>query len=1070
MGRNSELLNMKILRMMSVLLALPMIGIAATPKVRAAAGPTINTVTISPIPALVGGQVRFQVDADPVGGGALTYRWLYGDTQDSGFNALNFDISRAYAAAGHYTVTVEVQESGGSADGTSSTTRPLTVTNPLTANKPNNSSTIILDSGVTPRVWVVNPDQDTVTCMSLAPALIAEIPVGQAPRTLAECKVDGRIWVVSQQHPSVSIIHPTTFVLEHVIPLPHGSLPYGIAMSPNGDFAYVTLQGSGGVKKISTATRQVVSTSTLPASARGVSVKSNGNLLVTRFISPQSDPLLSFSVQAFKDGNHGEVVELNANLVFVRTFNLAIDPGPFPSDADPDFGPSGVPPAAIGSRGVPNYLTSLVITPDGKRAWVPSKKDNVQRGRSSIRHAPIAVTTPPGAEVAETTYRAIVSSLDLVNNVEPALVPATQERFDVDNSEMPQAACTSPLGDYLFIALQGNNRVQVRDLIHAPSSPIPFLVNGLGDATGGLAPQGIVYDSVNNVIYVQNYMSRTISKMNAAPILAGNGGVANLGPATTVSTIVGGDKLATLVLQGKQIFYNAADTRMSQQGYISCAGCHLDGGSDARVFDFTGRGEGLRNTVMLQGRGGTGHGNVHWSANFDEIQDFENDIQKFFLGSGFSGGLPNAPLGTPNAGRPSAGAELDQLAAYVASLTKVSRSPFRNSNGTLTATGAAGEAVFKSMNCQQCHNSRNFSDSTVGTSAPVVNPVAPHVGDPPTLHSIGTIKIPTSGQRLGGTLDGIDTPTLKGVWQTAPYLHNGFAATLDAVFSDNLVTAHFVANSTQRFQLAEYVREIDEIDAPPVGAQTNNVTITSVFTGRPYSLGTAESTALPFVDRSYTITGGTLMNVANILVRTAEDDKLIATGSHLTLTFGAGATWTVCVCYDGRGGVVRPDWLNNGFGLSGETVTISSIATPMNVRELTGVTATTLTFGGNLATGATGALRNYFVILKKTGGSEVWEEGPLNKKEWVHDQDADGDGLLDEYEAVNLLSPWVVNTGGGATVDEDKFFVGSTTQFMNQGVPGGSGGGGGGGGGCGLAGFEFLLPLALFRLARRRKA
>ncbi len=46
---------------------------------------------------------------------------------------------------------------------------------------------------------------------------------------------------------------------------------------------------------------------------------------------------------------------------------------------------------------------------------------------------------------------------------------------------------------------------------------------------------------------------------------------------------------------------------------------------------------------------------------------------------------------------------------------------------------------------------------------------------------VGTLRT-TSGQRLGAALTGIDTPTLLGVWDTAPYFHDGSAATLDDVF------------------------------------------------------------------------------------------------------------------------------------------------------------------------------------------------------------------------------------------------------------------------------------------------
>lgn len=1033
-----------------------MLAAVAVPLFSLAAAPGITSITITPKPAVVGASVQFVGVGTASGGGTLTYRWFFGDTLTSGApSALNATFNHVYAAPGHYTVTFEVTETGGGSPGVTTDTRTLTVTHPLTNPKPTNSSTIILDSTNT-NIWVVNPDQDTVTCLDIAPAtpvILAERSVGQAPRTLAQCSVDGRVWVVSQQHPSVSIFHPTTFVLEHVIPLPHGSLPYGIAMSPDGLFAYVTLQGSGGVRKIDTATRKIVKSTGTPASARGVSVKSNGNLLVTRFISPQSDPLLQYNDPAFIADNHGEVVELNSNLGVVRTFELAMDPGPFPLDADPDFGPSGAPPAASGSRGIPNYLTSLVITPDGRRAWVPSKKDNVQRGSEATKRD----GKTPGPEV---TYRAILSSLDLAANTEQIT-----ERLDIDNSEMPQAACMSPLGDYIFIALQGTNRIQVRDAFN-----MSLTMNSTGDLTGvgatdGLAPQGIVFDPSTNRIYVQNYMSRTISKMDATAIINSNGAAANLGAPTVVTTIQNDpEKLGTTVLKGKQIFYNSGDPKMSLNGYISCAGCHLDGGSDARVFDFTNRGEGFRNTVMLQGRGngsGMKHGNVHWSANFNEIQDFVNDIVNAFGGTGFTPGV-NAPMGTANGGT----ADIDAMAAYVHSLTKVSRSPFRKADGTLSISGAAGEAIFKAMDCQSCHGGREFSDSTIFTLAP------PAVG--PAVHNIGTVK-PTSGKRLNGVaLPGVDTPTLKGVWQTAPYLHDGSAATLEDVFADPAVAVHFVSSTAQRKQLAQYMREIDEIDAPPApSSQVNNVTIASVSTGRPYSLGTAEAGALAFVDRSYTITGGTLANAANLLVRTAEDDKRVTTANHLRLTFGAGATWTVYVCYDPRAGSA-PDWFMNNFAASAETVAIANVPGNLMVRQLAGVTATTLTFGGNLATGAAGALRNYIVLLQKTGGTEFWEEGPLNKAEWVHDQDADGDGLLDEFEAVTAsvltgLSPWNDDSVTLNTADEDKT-IGPDTLFVLQGGGSGGGGGGGGGGGCGLSGLEFLLPLALVRIVRRRRA
>src|SRR5579862_1990449 len=936
--------------------------------------PAFNvTILINPSPAIVGAPVTFTANAAG-GSGGLVYQWDFGDGTQTAFLPENVTVTHSYAAAAHVLVQVNVQDVLSDA---TSNTKTLTVHHPILATPPTNSSTILLD-GTNHRVWCVNSDQDSVTAFDASPVfpapptLLFEIPVGNHPRTLAQA-ADKTIWVVSQESATVSILDPITGALLHVVSLPHGSLPYGICMTPDGSAAYVSFQGLGGVAKISTSDRTTLATSTVPPTARGVSVTADGRVFVTRFISPQASSLLTWNSPDFLAGNHGEVVELTPTLAVVRTINLGMDAGI--GGADPDFG-ANVPPATNGSRGVPNYLTSMVISPDGKRAWVPSKKDNLQRGTRT----PERDGRTPGAEV---TYRATVSSIDLTSTTKTS--DELTERFDADNSEMPQAACISPLGDLIFVALQGNNRVQVRDL-YDPT----VILNGAGELTGvlpavtdpvtgitlssgvpdGLAPQGLVLDPATQRLFVHNYMGRTISVFNATTVLGSDGTTSLLGTPTVVGTIVGGDaadKLGAQTLQGKRVFYNASDPRMSRLGYISCAGCHLDGGSDMRVWDFTNRGEGFRNTIVLQGRGGTGMGNVHWSANFNEIQDFDNDIFAHFHDAptqpSFTGntttGAPNPPLGAPNTGR---AADLDALAAYVGSLTEVSRSPFRNADGTLTAQGAAGEVVFQAKNCQKCHHGRTFTDSTVGTVL-AANPFAPNPGEI-VLHDVGTIK-PTSGNRLFGALPGIDTPTLKGVWQSAPYLHDGSAATLADVFNPSpaVATAHFggALTPTEQASLVEYVQEIDELDAPPVdpAAPAATVTLDFVSTGKPYSLAPSALNSLAFIDRSYRLNSSPAAGL--IILRQAEDDKNVTATTHIKITVPPSTY--VYIAYDSRA-TTLPDWLSTGWtryltftetfvGQSGVTMSYYQSNTNLGGQII---------LGGNMAPGASGALRNYIVI------------------------------------------------------------------------------------------------------------
>jgi cytochrome c peroxidase len=281
----------------------------------------------------------------------------------------------------------------------------------------------------------------------------------------------------------------------------------------------------------------------------------------------------------------------------------------------------------------------------------------------------------------------------------------------------------------------------------------------------GAAPQGVCADPNTQRSFVHNFMGRSVSVLETQALYTT--GSINV-PVSTVS-MVANETLAEPVLRGKRLFYHAGDPRMSAEGYMSCATCHVDGGEDGRTWDFSGRGEGLRNTTVLNGRGGMAHGRVHWSANFDEIQDFENDIRSAFGGSGFLSPAQftatQAPLGTPKAGLNS---DLDALAAYVSSLGDASlpRSPHRQANGNPSALGVQGEAIFQRENCASCHTPPRYTSSALASS---------------TLENVGTLRA-SSGNRLGGPLTGIDPPTLRGIFASAPYFHDGSAPTLADVF------------------------------------------------------------------------------------------------------------------------------------------------------------------------------------------------------------------------------------------------------------------------------------------------
>jgi cytochrome c peroxidase len=430
---------------------------------------------------------------------------------------------------------------------------------------------------------------------------------------------------------------------------------------------------------------------------------------------------------------------------------------------------------------VPNYLGAPVIAPDGRRAWVPSKQDNIKRG-----------TLRDGQQLDfQNTIRAISSRIDLTT-----LAEELSARVDHDNAGLASAAAFDATGAFLFVALETSRQVAVVD---AASGAELFRIEA------GRAPQGLVVSADGNALYVHNFMDRTVGAYDLTRLK--QYGEANV-PLVASMAAVSSDRLSAQVLAGKRLFYDARDTRLARDAYISCASCHRDGGHDGRTWDFTGFGEGLRNTIALRGRAGA-QGRLHWSANFDEVQDFEGQIRTLASGAGlmsdaqFTTGTRSQPLGDRKAG---VSADLDALAAYVASLSSFDASPWRAADGSLTATGQGGRSVFVAR-CATCHGGGDFSDSSGGA-----------------LHNVGTIK-PSSGGRLGGALGGIDTPTLRDAWATAPYLHDGSAATIqDAVRAHSTLSL----TTTEVDAVAEFVRQIGR-EEPAVSPPGTGVSSSPVF-------------------------------------------------------------------------------------------------------------------------------------------------------------------------------------------------------------------------------------------------
>ncbi|KQV92837.1 LamG-like jellyroll fold domain-containing protein [Rhizobacter sp. Root1221] len=658
------------------------------------------------------------------------YSWNFGDgTPRTAFSG-TLSASHTFTTTGHFTVILTVRNADGSE---SYYAFARTAINPRTAKAPTHSSNI---AGNTTRVYSVNPDSGTVTAID-ADTLVKlwETRVGNEPRTLAIAP-DNRVWVTVQAEDKLVVLN-TDGTVSATVTLPYGSGPHGVVFSPDKLNGVLTLESKSQLVTFDPASGATRGTITLPGDVRGIAVSADSTeAYVTRFRSLMTG---------------GEVHRVNlATMTRTETIGLRVDTTTVDEENR--------------ARGVPNYLHQVVISPDGTRAVLPSKKDNIVRGQfrdgRPLEH--------------DKTVRSIVSQLDLKAHATELFA----EQLDFNDRAPARAATYSPNGDYLFVAQMEGNRVAIVDAYNRSIR---------GEIDAGRAPHGLYLDEQRKRLYTNNFLGRSVSVHDVASVLSSESFAARL--LKTIATVTT-EPLAPAVLRGKQVFYNAADVRMSKDSYISCASCHVDGGDDGMVWDFTDRREGLRNTVSLRGRAGLGHGRVHWTANFDEIQDFENDIRSGFGGTGFLSDADFAatsnPLGATKAGRSAA---LDDLAAFVTSLQSYPRSPARAADGALSSAAAAGKVLFDQQQCATCHTGTTFRDGV--------------------RHDVGTIQ-PSSGLGIGVSLVGVgfDTPTLRGIWDTGPYFHNGQAATLADVFNGGHGNTGSLT-AAQKDALVQYLRSID---------------------------------------------------------------------------------------------------------------------------------------------------------------------------------------------------------------------------------------------------------------------
>jgi len=577
-------------------------------------------------------------------------------------------------------------------------------------------------------LYVVNPDADSVSVVDLAtrslskeillaPAHPAATADGGAyipkvmPRTLA-LSPDGRtLYVAGQRSGALHVIDTASGEVTRTVAV--GSEPFGLVVSPDGASIFVAASQDDAVVRVNARTLAVDATAAgLPSKPWALALTADGrHLLVSHF--------LQGNVTALSPGD----------LSTQGTWTI------------PEVRPRGDRRLA---HGVIRGLYDLAERPGTTEVWVAHAMFDTDVAQPELDFESTAFPSLSLFDVSGTFKQTLTTDAQDV--------PGTDGAF-ADVVSGPRAIAFTPDGAYALLvdldsedvlAVDANRRVETSLL-----RPLP-----------GHMPEGIALSPDGRTAYLDERNTGDV----AVIAIDRSGGGASLAVDGPVISRLAADPMPPHLRFGQHLFYsaNSDEYPLTQNHWVACATCHMEGRSSAVTLRFA---QGPRDTPSNAG-GMDGTGFLFRTADRNRVQDYWQTIANE-QGGHFDAQSPTDPV---------LGPLLDAITDYVNQAIPLPVPPT-----TDPAKVARGKQLFQSaaVGCAQCHAGPRFTDSGQG------NPSLELTGAV-LLHDVGTCDTGVYPDVAHDAIDGttlraacmFDTPSLNGIADSAPYLHDGSAATL----------------------------------------------------------------------------------------------------------------------------------------------------------------------------------------------------------------------------------------------------------------------------------------------------
>jgi YVTN family beta-propeller protein len=592
-----------------------------------------------------------------------------------------------------------------------------------------------------------------VALACLARTTVAEDELHRSPIALALSSDGSRLLTANQTAGTVSLVDTATGrVLDEVAT---GEKPAGVAISPDGTRGVVThwYGYDLAILEVGSERLKVVGRVEMGPEPRGVVLAGDGR---TAYV-------------AVGVSNSVARVDLDARRV---TGRLAVGREPRGIALSPDGSRLLVGNARSRNLSViatatwtveqtlpieGDNLRQVAIDPDGRRGYVANMRN---RGFATTRNN-IDQGWVLGQRIAQVTLDGSEEYATL------SLDPRGQAAADAHGVAVGRD------GRYLAVGCGGTHEVM---LFQSGPRPLPWRSGGSRDlipvellkndgrfrrvALGG-RPTELAFAPDGTTLYVANYLADAVQVVDAES-------------GTLARTIaLGGPKTLSLARRGEILFHDA--TRSFNQWY-SCNTCHSDGHTNGLDFDTLNDGRQDLSTAHLRSRKKvptlrrvtltppwTWHG---WQTRLEDamIESFTKSMQ---------------------GQRPSD----DDVAALVAFLGTLDypRNPYRGEDGSLSPAAARGEAVFRSARaaCNTCHGGAELTDGKI--------------------HIAGL-------EERDDAYRGYNPPSLRGVYDKDPYLHDGRSKTLEEALSaphePDAVTGLGTLSDSERADLIAYLKSL----------------------------------------------------------------------------------------------------------------------------------------------------------------------------------------------------------------------------------------------------------------------